>query len=119
LSEWEAYDRLEPIGDERIELYFASLCSLISNISIRALGKKGTKLTSPLDFVFRWDAETEEAQVTPDSDPSVEVRGQTQEEQKKVLLQIAKLFGGGRKKNGQSGNDAVPTGSRHESPKKG
>ena len=93
MSEWEAYDRLEPIGEERIELYFASLCSLISNVSIRALGKKGTKLTSPLDFVFKWDAETEETQVVPDSGPSVEVRGQTQEEQKKVLLQIAKLFG--------------------------
>lgn len=57
LAEWEAYNALEPIGEERADYRISFLSSLIVNLAIRALGKRGDKLTEVKDFVFEWDPE--------------------------------------------------------------
>lgn len=98
MLEWEAYDQLEPIGVERQEFMLALISSTLRNVAISALGKKGTKMTSALDFLPKWDSEgaserAEEASQAP----------QSMEEQKKVLETIARLCGGG-KKNGRNGH---------------
>jgi hypothetical protein len=54
-SEWEAYDRLDPIGKWREDFRLAYLCSMVTNLVISVHGKKGTKMTSPIDFMLDWD----------------------------------------------------------------
>jgi len=56
LAEWEAYDRLDPIGEWRDDFRMAELASLILNIAIRwGAGKKQVKLTEITDFMPQWD----------------------------------------------------------------
>jgi len=54
IAEWEAYDRLDPIGDGRTDLHFAILMSQITNLFIGAYGKKGAKITKPEDYIIDW-----------------------------------------------------------------
>jgi len=61
LSEWEAYDRLDPIGAWRDDFGIATLVSAMTNI-VRSLywdeekyGK--AKMTGPADFMPGWDKE--------------------------------------------------------------
>lgn len=53
------------------------LCSLVSNLAIRIHAKRGTKMTSPADFMPKWDEE------------SKTVKKQSVEEMKNILLSIA------------------------------
>lgn len=53
LSEWEAYNRLEPIGRYRDDYRTALLCAVVANIT----RKKGTKLATIDDFMLNWDTE--------------------------------------------------------------
>lgn len=62
LSEWEAFDRIDPIGDWRDEYHFSFLASLITNIAIKINGKEGSKLTNVDDFKFEWGKTEEENQ---------------------------------------------------------
>ena len=59
LSEWEAYDRLDPIGKWRDEYSFAVLDSLIVNIVSRLYAKKGhtPREVSPTEFIPNWSGE--------------------------------------------------------------
>lgn len=55
ISEWEAYDRLDPIGDYRSDFNTAQLMSLIYNISVQLWGKEGEKkMSSPSEFMVMW-----------------------------------------------------------------
>ena len=54
MAEWEAYDRIDPVGDGRTDLHFAVLMSQITNLFIGAYGKKGAKLAKPEDYVIDW-----------------------------------------------------------------
>ena len=56
ISEWEAFDRIDPIGSWREDFRLAKIESLITNIVQQLYAKKGTKpkLTSPLDFMVDW-----------------------------------------------------------------
>ena len=74
LSEWEAYDKLDPIGEWRWEFSIANLMALIANVN-RDI-KKAPNPYKPLDFMPQWDKEHEER-------PQ-----QTAEEQKKIFLDI-------------------------------
>ncbi len=47
LTDWQAYDMLEPIGPDRIETMLAILCSLFVNANL----KKGGKPAKASDFV--------------------------------------------------------------------
>lgn len=80
LSEWEAYDKLDPIGTWRDDYRMAYLASMITNLVISIHGKKGAKHTVPLDYMPKWDAEKESI-----------VRKQTPEEMKELLLDLAKM----------------------------
>jgi hypothetical protein len=80
LSEWEAYDRLDPIGTWREDFRMAYVSSLITNLAISIHGKKGTKPMNIMDFMPKWDSQEPENTV---------VKQQSVEEMKKALLQIA------------------------------
>jgi hypothetical protein len=80
ISEWEAYDRIDPIGTWREDFRMAYLSSLITNLTISVHGKKGAKTTSPIDFMPEWDKDAIKL-----GKPT-----QTVEEMKQILLGIAK-----------------------------
>ncbi len=54
LSEWIAFDRLEPIGWARVDLVGGLLCSLIANQN----RKRGSKAFKPGDFMPFLERET-------------------------------------------------------------
>ena len=64
---WVAYDRMNPIGDDRVDLLFGSLSALIFNIK---RGKRTPSKTAN-EFMPRW---------------SIEASRQTPEEMQKRLL---------------------------------
>jgi hypothetical protein len=82
ISEWEAYDRIDPIGSWRDDFRIAKLESLLVNIvqQLYTDTKKGKKpeVTSPLDFMVDWDG-------SKDKEP----KKQSVEEMKQILLSIA------------------------------
>ena len=56
MAEWEAFNKIEPIGEERRDYRFSYLMTVISNIAISAFGGKGkSKMTKVSDFEFLWD----------------------------------------------------------------
>jgi hypothetical protein len=83
-SEWQAYDKLDPIGTWRDDFRFAILESLILNIVNSLYSKKGhtPKKVSPMDFMLNWDGGLkggDEGQ-----------KKQSTEDMKRILLGIAK-----------------------------
>ena len=86
VSEWEAYDRLDPIGKWRDELGFASLSSLIVNIVRTIYAKKGTtpKDSTPTDFMMKWGYSAEEQKPEP--------KQQSVEDMKTIMEGIASTF---------------------------
>ena len=77
ISEWEAYDKIDPIGTWREDFRMAYLSSLITNLVISVHGKKGAKTTTPIDFMPDWTGEGKEP------------KKQSTEEMKQILLGIA------------------------------
>jgi len=61
LSEWEAYDKIDPIGSWRDDFRIARLESLLVNIVNKLYAKKGvtTKDVKPIDFMTEWYSEEE------------------------------------------------------------
>ena len=98
LSEWEAYDRLDPIGEWRVDFRMASLEAFISNIVTKIWGEKGSKLSTPLDFMTEWDKEKLDEEVKDAEDTFmswtdhgwVERTKQSTEQMKQMMLTIAK-----------------------------
>jgi len=66
LSEWEAYDRLDPIGTWRDDFRMALLASIITNVAMGMAGVKG-KMTKPLDFMPNWSGEEVDDTMTAQS----------------------------------------------------
>ena len=58
VTEWKAYDRLEPIGEMRGDLRMAILASLIANIA-NSFATKGKPIRTytPADFMPKWEEE--------------------------------------------------------------
>ena len=81
ISEWEAYDRIDPIGVWRGEFSLAKIESLIVNIANALYHKEGEKpvVTTPTDFMVKWGDENREP----------EVKQQSIEEMKQAFLAIA------------------------------
>ena len=82
ISEWEAFDRIDPIGKWREDFRFAKLESLLINIVNQLYHdpKKGKPaMTSPLDFMPDWSGEFKYQ----------EPKKQSVEEMKEVLMSIA------------------------------
>jgi hypothetical protein len=78
LSEWEAYDRLDPIGTWRDDFRMAYLAAQMTNLTIAVHGKKGAKQVSTIDFMPNWDEEK-----------IIEPKKQSVEEMKSIILGIA------------------------------
>jgi hypothetical protein len=59
LSEWEAYDKIDPVGSWRDDYRIAVLDSLIVNIVSKLYAKKGysPKEVLPTDFMPSWAGE--------------------------------------------------------------
>jgi hypothetical protein len=83
LAEWEAYDKIDPIGEWREDFRFAKLTSLIQNLVFAIYCGKGEtpKAVTILDEMPDWTGEKKAAQV----------QGQTQEQIKQTLLNIAAI----------------------------
>ena len=83
LSEWEAFDRIDPIGKFRDELMIANFEALVLNIVNKLYAKKGhvPKLVSPVEFMPNWSGELTKLQ---------EGKKQSVEEMKSVLMSFAK-----------------------------
>lgn len=79
VSEWEAYDRLDPIGEWREDFRMASLQTTIFNLALQIHGKKGAKLAEVKDFLPEWDSEGKVPKV------------QTMEEMKAWALNFAQV----------------------------
>jgi hypothetical protein len=87
LTEWEAYDRIDPVGKWRDELGFASLSSLIVNMARQILHdpKKGKpEYVTPEDFMPKWGE-------APLQKP--EPKKQSAEEMLRILKGIARVQG--------------------------
>lgn len=85
LQEWEAYDKLDPVGTWRDDFRMAYLASLIQNIVLCLYPpKKGEKpkLTTPSDFMPMWDEELRKIKTTP--------KKQSTEEMKSFLMALAR-----------------------------
>jgi hypothetical protein len=80
LSEWEAYDRLDPIGSWREDYRLAYITSVITNIATSVHGEKNAKYSNPMDFMLNWDME---------DNKEVEPEKQSTEQQKEWLLNFA------------------------------
>jgi hypothetical protein len=89
LSEWEAYDRLDPIGSWRHDFSIAQLSSTITNI-VNAIYKEEGKpvvQTNASDFMPIWDKEERKKREFARLKEEREV--QSQEELTKALLSFA------------------------------
>jgi hypothetical protein len=82
LSEWEAYDRLDPIGSWRDDFRISYIASLLTNLTIRVHGKRGAQLTEVKDFLFDWSGDFKRAELAKKQSP---------EEMKATLMT---MFGG-------------------------
>jgi hypothetical protein len=60
ISEWQAFDRIYPIGEDRADYRISYLSSLITNLFIQVYGKTGAKLTLPSEYEFKWGEAAEE-----------------------------------------------------------
>lgn len=60
ITEWQAFDRIYPIGEDRADYRISYLSSLITNLFIQVYGKKGAKLTLPSEYDFKWGGVPEE-----------------------------------------------------------
>lgn len=80
LAEWEAYDKLDPIGTWRDDYRMAYLASLMNNITISVHGKKGAKHSLPIDFMPVWDVQKQ----------TMSPKKQTMEDMKAFALNFAK-----------------------------
>ena len=83
LSEWEAYDRIDPIGMWRVDFNFATLKSLLVNIAQAQNRRKGEQLNpvAPIDFMPDWSGELAEMKKRERQSP---------EEMKSLLLSFAR-----------------------------
>ena len=81
ISEWEAYDRLDPIGTWREDFRVAQLLSMMLNIVNNIYAQKGhtPKNLTPLDFMPDWSGDGRYQ----------EPKKQSVEEMKQVMLALA------------------------------
>ena len=94
LSEWEAYDRIDPIGSWRDDYRIAVLDALIVNIVSKLYAKKGQtpKEVLPTEFMPNWTG-----------DKRIE-RKQSVQDMKQVLMNIAQAA---KKKEKQDKKDEM------------
>lgn len=82
--EWEVYDELDPVGEWRSDYRAAIMLSTEVNNVRSVWGKKGARMSTPLEFFKKYFLFAEEA---AGRDP------QTVEEMKAVLFEIGRRYG--------------------------
>jgi hypothetical protein len=89
LSEWEAYDKIDPIGTWRDDFRLAKIESLITNIVQQLYAKKGVKpvVTTPIDFMVDWTAEEKVKEQQSVEDMKAVLMGIANNQNKKVERQ--------------------------------
>jgi len=90
LSEWEAFNQLEPIGEWRSDFRASFLATVVTNIAKSVWGKKGAKMSKVDDFLFKWGEQELEQEYN-------EPKEQTMEEMEQAVHAIARAFGGDKK----------------------
>ena len=97
LSEWEAYDRLDPIGEWRADFHMAKMVSVITNLFLQIYGEKGKELTSANDFMPKWHEDSIKEEDDPNAFWSLSKHGwvkhyrQTPEQMKQAALSVASM----------------------------
>lgn len=100
MSEWEAYNRIEPVGELRGDLRIANLTSMLYNMISSFGSKKGRRHVSKTsDFMPFFKEDMEESQ-----------KEQSVDEMKSTLFGIAS--------NLEKKNVPMPTGKKLRPPKK-
>ena len=54
ITEWLAYNKIDPIGKWRDDYRLSYLAAVVSNNFIKAFGKKNSKMQPVSDFKFPW-----------------------------------------------------------------
>jgi hypothetical protein len=90
VSEWEAYSKLEPFSNWRMDYYSAQICALVMNIARSIYSKKGSnpKLVTTDNFMLqnKIDDMFDKMEMT-----DADVIKQPIEDMRKVLLDIFKF----------------------------
>ena len=60
LAEWEEYNKLDPIGEQRDDFRNAYLLMTMTNLAISIHGKKGSKFTKIEDYIVDWDVKSKD-----------------------------------------------------------
>ena len=91
LSEWEAYDRLDPIGSWRHDFNHAQLISTITNIASAIHHEEGKEptMTTAGDFMPIWDKE--ERKKLEKKREVEQIKRQSAEDMKSMLMSIANV----------------------------
>lgn len=92
VSEWIAYERIDPVGEWRSDARNSQLIATIYNLFLARFGKKGTKSKTPADFMPKWDSEQDQN----------EVNYQDVDEMKSQIQAAANIFGKGKKRRSKN-----------------
>jgi len=98
ISEWEAVDRIDPIGTWREDFREAKLEAMLVNIVSRLYAKKGhtPEMVNPIDFMPDWTGDRVNV-----------LKQQSMEDIKRTMLAIAKVQN--KKVVAQKKHDEPPT----------
>lgn len=67
MSEWEAFNRIQPIGKRRLDVYFSQFMVTIHNIALGFSGAKNAKKFKVEEFIPNWSGIKEsEPDMTPE-----------------------------------------------------
>lgn len=85
LSEWEAYNVLDPIGSWRADFNMAKIASIMSNLVAAIYREKDSEpeWSTPKDYMPIWDPEEAKA------NEASKIKRQSIEEMREVLLNFA------------------------------
>lgn len=86
LSEWEAYDRIDPVGTWRGDFQTAQILTLLTNM-YNALHTKETKKVDVMEFMPNWTGEREEEKQQSLSEAIIQAFGGIARRQKKTKNQ--------------------------------
>lgn len=78
MAEWQAFNNLEPIGEQRDDFRISYLATIITNLAISIHGKKGSKPKEIKDFLLDWDSSKPKGTQSP-------------EDMKRVFMDIAAM----------------------------
>jgi len=60
IIEWEAFNRIQPIGQRRLDVYYSHLMTTLHNIAVGFSGNENAKQFKVEDFIPNWTGIVEE-----------------------------------------------------------